>query len=122
MEQAKAGEYWVVLCWDRVLAGPEVGGPPWLFVANHHAEQYAVQLRGQGIPAQARGWTANVTEWQGKTLIRHPAIPAPHIAAPTQPMLSSPPSEATATHDAEANGATHAHSAPVMPPPTPSLE
>jgi hypothetical protein len=114
-------QFWIALCWDRIPAGPEPGGPPWLFVTPQHAEAYAAQLRGQGIPSQVRGWDARVTEWKGGTLVRHPVIPPPQMAAApaSQAQLSSPPSEPSA--HAETHNGTPVSSAPaadVQPPPS----
>lgn len=102
-------DYWIALCWDRVLAGPASGSPPWLFVLQEHAEQYAGQLRAQGIDAQARRWVAKVTEWHGASLIRHPNIPGPELDPRSLPAARAD------TPDETHNGAT---SGTVPPPPT----
>ena len=116
----KDAGYWIALCWNRVPAGPEPGGPPWLFILQEHAEAYAAQLRARGIEAQARGWTAAVTEWKGVSLVKFPTIPPPDMAAPDQATLSSQ-SHRSSAH-AETHNGTTVSSMPSDVPPPPTME
>lgn len=114
MSGTKPETYWVAQCWGRLLAGPDPSGPPWLFVTSAHAEQYAAQLRAQGVDAKAREFVpANGTpilEWKGQGLLQVPAIPPPSLTAAS--VTTPPPGPATTeTEHPPANGT------PLAPPP-----
>ncbi len=109
--------YFIALCWGSIPAGPEQGGPPWLFVAAEHADHYVQQLRGANIPAERRGWDARVTEWRGQSLVCHPPIPRPELSG----IHSGSPDDTNKGIMGEISddtgGGNHAD-APPPPPPT----
>jgi len=112
-------KYWVVLCWDRVLAGPSAG-VPWLFILPAHAEAYAAQLNALSMDAAVHGYEPKAVEWRGTSLIQHPPIPRPYLesdAHETLPLSSAPP--AAGHHDETHNGATLSSDATdaIQPPP-----